>query len=172
MSFRVRSTSALAVARSSLGRLFIAAVLLGVLAFALIGQTPASGAPKAPAGQAWLLPTLASASASTTEEVWSRGVWSTQPGPAAEAAPDAPRRLRLTLLGVVQRGGRFEAILLTEDAQRLRHVAGDALPGGATLVRVSPTEVVWADSLGRETVVRVLSAPDASSAEAGPAPSP
>ena len=161
--------AALATAmRSPLGRLVSVSLVGGVLAFLVLGETPASRKSGAVVLREWTLPALPTSDRSALESVWRSGVWSTQAGAAAGAIAEQLSVPRITLLGVIRRDGRLEALIATDDGQRHRHVAGDMIPGGGRLLRVDPTEIAWVGSAGQETVVRLLSAPGAASAEAGP----
>ena len=160
MNLRAGLAMIFSALRSPLGRLAALSAAVGVFGFALMGETPVSGAPVPPVASEWRLPGLPAAPGREVQALWREGPWASQ-RQAGAAPADELQAPRITLLGVFRRAGRLEALLAGEDGLRFRRAAGESLPGGGTLIRVAPTEAAWTDAEGKETVARLLAQPGA-----------
>lgn len=155
--------------RAVLVRLFLAAGVVGALAFALWAETPVSAPPPSIDQVEWRLPVPSEPASGEVKAAWQQPIWSSQTL-ANAIVPNLSAAPRFTLLGIVQSGERLEALLSTEAGERLRLEAGAPLPGGGTLRRVLPNEAVWVDPDGHETAARLLNGPPPKSMGSRPAP--
>ena len=133
-----------------------AAALVGALAFAVVGDSPASSQVEESASTAWNLSTIPAPDlSSATARLAASPLWASQPAvvPAAAAESPPPR-----LIGTIPdgRGGR-QALFLDPDGGRLRGAVGEPIPGLGRLLRVEATRVRWRDDDGDELEAMLFS---------------
>jgi len=137
--------------------LALAALAIGVAAFLAFGRKPAAGTGPAGAGVDWTLPSPAAVELAAADEVWlSRAPWGAPP-PSADAAPPPPPPP--VPVGVVASGKVLRAIFVVPGGPGIRAGAGDALPDGGRVLKVSRFHVTWVDGQGTKHEQELLADP-------------
>jgi len=140
-------------------------LVVGALAYLVIGEGPSSAPVRAGETAAWELPSLADTGTAASATVWAaRAPWGAEVEPAQAEAVVATRPV-----GVVEVGERLFALFTQGDAV-VRVAQDEALPDGGTVTRIGADVVEWIDGAGatqrRELLVDVVQAGPASSPDA------
>ena len=126
----------------------LAALLLGALLQLALGNGPPAGSDQPPVLPVWVLPRAQGADLAALEaRGQARGPWGRgpQPAQAAEAAPPSPPPVPV---GIARAKGGFRAIFRLPQGGDLRLAAGEALPDGGRVLRVTARDVEWVDAQG------------------------
>ncbi|MCM2355574.1 MAG: hypothetical protein NDI68_02675 [Arenimonas sp.] len=125
----------------------LAPLLLGAVAYLLLGDGPHTDAGREVEAVAWSLPEDAPVDAAAAREVWEkRAPWG-RAAAAATAATGAPAPQPLPV-GVIVAGGQWQALFFMPGGNVVRLAKGEALPTGGEVKAISPTVVAWTDAAG------------------------
>lgn len=125
----------------------LAPLLLGAVAYLLLGDGPHTDAGRQVEAVAWSLPEDAPVDAAAAREVWEkRAPWG-RAAAAATAATGAPAPQPLPV-GVIAAGGQWQALFFMPGGDVVRLAKGEALPTGGEVKAISPTVVAWTDAAG------------------------
>ena len=144
---------------SPAARRFALAALVGALGFSLFGDTPASQRTPDPGRGDFTLPAPPAAPEAAVGALAAAPVWVSQPQPAAAVADAVPIYVPPRLLGILESGGRREALLLFPDGRRLRATPGERLPDGGAVTRLGATTATLTLPDGNALDLRLLAGP-------------
>ncbi|MBW8311783.1 MAG: hypothetical protein K0M64_07065 [Rhizobium sp.] len=125
----------------------LAPLLLGTVAYLLLGDGPHTDAGRQVEAVAWSLPEDAPVDAAAARVVWEkRAPWG-RAAASATAATGAPAPQPLPV-GVIAAGGQWQALFFMPGGEVVRLAKGEALPTGGEVKAISPTVVAWTDAAG------------------------
>ncbi len=137
--------------------LAVSSVVLGAAAFLAFGPKPGAGTARDAAGVDWALPSPAAVELAAADEVWmSRAPWGAPPASADAEPPPPPPPVPV---GIVASGGQFRALFVVPGGLETRAGAGDALPDGGRVLKVSRFRVTWVDGQGTQHEQELLADP-------------
>ena len=137
--------------------LLLSAVAIGAAAFLAFGHKPGAGTAQGAAGVDWTLPSPAAVELAAADEVWmSRAPWGA-PARSADAEPAPPPAP--VPVGVVASGKQLRAVFVVPGGPETRAGAGDALPDGGRVLKVSRFHVSWVDGQGTQHEQELLADP-------------
>lgn len=120
-------------------------LLVGALAYLLLGAGPRSGPTRDTVPSAWALPAGSAPDLAAAETVWKdRTPWGNAAGSDAGAEAN-----NVVPVGVVAGRDGLEALFALPGAPLIRAREGDDLPGGGRVTGITPTQVSWTDSEGK-----------------------
>lgn len=144
-------------------------LLLGGVAYLLLGDGPHTDAGREVEAVAWSLPVDAAVDATAAREVWDkRAPWGR--AAATEVAATAGAAMQPLPVGVIAAAGQWQALFFMPGGEVVRLAKGEALPTGGEVKAISPTVVAWTDGAGdahrRELLVDADPRPEAAPAAA------
>lgn len=144
-------------------------LLLGGVAYLLLGDGPHTDAGREIEAVAWSLPVDAAVDATAAREVWDkRAPWGR--AAATEVAATAGAAAQPLPVGVIAAAGQWQALFFMPGGEVVRLAKGEALPTGGEVKAISPTVVAWTDAAGdarrRELLVDADPRPEAAPAAA------
>lgn len=149
----------------------VAALLLGALAWLLIGNGPDLAAARQDGMAGWTLPAATGPDLAAAQAAWqTRPPWGTTAAEtaAAEAAEAAARPVPV---GVVVEDDGLAALFVTAGGNPQRLHEGDPLPGGGQVTAIARNRVGWTDADGNARQRELFVDPLTPSAD-GSRPSP
>lgn len=144
-------------------------LLLGGVAYLLLGDGPHTDGGRKTEAPAWSLPVDAAVDATAAREVWDkRAPWGR--AAATEVAATAGAAAQPLPVGVIAAAGQWQALFFMPGGEVVRLAKGEALPTGGEVKAISPTVVAWTDGAGdahrRELLVDADPRPEAAPAAA------
>ncbi|MBY4597482.1 hypothetical protein K3217_18360 [bacterium BD-1] len=122
-------------------------LLLGGVAYLLLGDGPHTDAGREVEAVAWSLPEDAPVDASAARAVWEkRAPWGR--AAAAETAATGAAAPQPLPVGVIAAAGQWQALFFMPGGEVVRLAKGEALPTGGEVKAISPTVVAWTDAAG------------------------
>lgn len=124
----------------------LAPLLLGGVAYLLLGDGPHTDASRDVAAVAWSLPEDAPVDAAAARQVWQeRGPWGRAAAEAVGTGAPAPQPLPV---GVIAAKDQWQALFFMPGGNVVRLAEGEPLPTGGEVKSISPTVVAWTDAAG------------------------
>ncbi len=138
----------------------VAALVLGGLAFLALGPGPDPESVGAQVHVDWRLPAAPARELGAADKVWTKNApWGGRPAKAAAGQDAKPAPPPLLPVGVVATAGGFRAVFIAAGGPETRAKAGDTLPDGGRVTKVSRFHVSWIDGQGTKHEQELLADP-------------